>query len=135
MSPPSPIRVLIVDDNDDLAGMLALLFGHEPDIFCVGRIPSADTLLATIERETPAVVILDLTMPGLCPMDAMAESCERFPDTRFVVLSGYDDQARVDEAVARGAWGFVAKDGDVNRVTAAVRAVSMGQVFLKTGDA
>jgi two-component system, NarL family, response regulator DesR len=124
------ISVLVVDDSDDLASMLILLIGDEPDMTCIGRLPSADALLDTVAQKKPDVVLLDLTMPGRDPLDAMAESSARSPESRVIVLSGYDDPARVDQALDRGAWGFVSKNGDLQAILTAIRTVASGDLYV-----
>lgn len=114
--------VLVVDDSDDLATMLAMLIDCEADLTCVGQLASADALVDTIAEKQPDVVVLDLTMPGRDPLTAMDEAVVRFQGTRFVVLSGHDDPARVQDATRRGASGYVAKSADVDRILAAIRA-------------
>jgi DNA-binding NarL/FixJ family response regulator len=123
-------RVLVVDDSDDLAAMLAVVLDAEPDLECSGRLPSADDLAGALAEQKPDVVLMDLTMPGRDPMEAMADASARFPESRFVVLSGYDDPRRVDDAVSRGAWGFVSKHGDIDKLLGAIRAVAGGRVYL-----
>lgn len=127
-------RILVVDDSDDLASMLSVLLGGEPDMECAGRLSSADALAGVLAERRPDVVLMDLTMPGRDPLDAMADASARFPESRFIVLSGYDDPRRVDEAVDRGAWGFVSKHGDMEKLLGAIRAVASGQVYLGLPD-
>ena len=71
------------------------------------------------------------TSPGNAA--ATAELSERAPSCRVIVHSGYDDQSRVDEAVAAGAWGFVSKHGDPQTLFAAIRRVHAGEVVIATG--
>jgi len=127
------ITVLVVDDSDDLAGVLEAVIGIESDMMFAGRLASADDLLERVAADPPAVVLLDLTMPGRDPMDAMREASARFPQTRFLIMSGYDDKERIDEAMSAGAWGFITKHGDVDAVIAAVRVVASGTVYLSGG--
>ena len=123
--------VLIVDDNDDMALMLQHLVGGEKDLACVGRLDRADALLETIAEKSPKIVLMDLTMPGRNPLVVMQEAGPKFPETRFVVLSGYDDPQYIDEALDHGAWGFVSKTGDIPAILAAIRAVAAGKVSVK----
>jgi DNA-binding NarL/FixJ family response regulator len=126
-----PISVIVVDDNADFVSMLATLIDGESDMVCAGTLASADTLLETVVEIKPDVVLLDLTMPGRKPLDAVAEASQRVPDSRIIVLSGYDDQATVDRAVDQGAWGFVSKHGDVPDILRSIRAVAAAQMYLK----
>ena len=124
--------ILIVEDSSDLAAVFAMTIDREPDMMCLGKLACADTLLDAIADKKPDVTLLDLTMPGRDPLEAMAEAAIRFPSCRFVVVSGYDDPAVVDEAVSRGAWGFVSKHGDPQMILAAIRAVVAGEFYLQT---
>lgn len=123
--------VLVVDDNDDMAFMLQHLIGNEADLEFVGRLANADALMETIGAKMPRIVLMDLTMPGRSPMEAMKEASAKFPESRFVVISGYDEPKRVDEAVDNGAWGFVSKMGDIPAILKAIRTVAAGDVYLK----
>jgi DNA-binding NarL/FixJ family response regulator len=122
--------VLCVDDNPDVAEVLAAAVDAEDDMRSVGVLASADALCDEIESRRPDVVLVDLTMPGRPPVEAIEEAAARFPTARAVVVSGYDDPATVDEAVTRGAWGFVSKSSGVDRMLDAVRAVARGEAFL-----
>lgn len=126
-----PISVLVVDDNADLASMLVNLINGEPDMVCTGALGSADKLLDTIVEIKPDVVLLDLTMPGRKPLDTVAEASQRAPDSRIIVLSGYDDPATMDRAMDQGAWGFVSKHGNMSDILRSIRTVAAGQFHLK----
>lgn len=126
-----PISVLVVDDNADLMSMLATLVDGEPDMVCAGTLASADKLLDTIMEIKPDVVLLDLTMPGRDPLDAVAEASQRAPDSRIIVLSGYDDQTTMDRAVDEGAWAFVSKHGDMLNILRSIRTVAAAHTYLK----
>lgn len=117
------IRVLVVDDNDDLASALAMVIEDEPDMTCVHRLNSADELLVALEKHKPNVVLLDLNMPGKEPMEALGEAATQYPSVRTIVLSGYQDPALVDSALDKGAWSFVCKSGDIGEILNSVRSV------------
>lgn len=127
------ISVLCVDDNRDLADMLRAFIDGEPDMRCAGLVDSADGLTELVANTKPDVLILDLSMPGRCPIETLRELSEQAPTCRVIVHSGYDDQSRVDEAVAAGAWGFVSKHGDPQTLFAAIRRVHAGEVVIATG--
>jgi DNA-binding NarL/FixJ family response regulator len=117
------IRVLLVDDNDDLAEALAMIIEDEPDMTCVHRLNSADELMPTLDKHRPDVVLLDLSMPGRDPLDALGEASSAFPDVRIIMLSGYQDPALMDTALERGAWSYVCKSGDIAEILKSVRTV------------
>lgn len=126
----NPIRVLCVDDSPDLADVIAATLNAEDDLKSVGVLMSADNLCEEVTARGADVVLIDLTMPGRDPLDAIGEMIERCPDSRAVVMSGYDDKATIDAAMDRGAWGFVSKHSDITQMLKAIRAVSQGSVFI-----
>ena len=129
----SRVSVLVVDDNPDLASALARLLEDEPDLACAGVAHDADDLPGVIARSSPAVVLLDRTMPVRDPLEAMAEAAIQFPQCRFIVVSGYDDPSDVDQALDHGAWGFVSKASEHSLLLAAIRSVAAGEIFCRRG--
>lgn len=125
------IRVLCVDDNADLAEVYATVIDAEDDMESVGVLGSADTMCAIIGEKSASVALVDLTMPGKSPLEAIEEAAKTQPGCRVIVISGYDDKDTVDDALQRGAWGFVSKHGEMETVLKAIRAVARGEVFLE----
>jgi DNA-binding NarL/FixJ family response regulator len=129
------IRVLFVDDNQDLSTVLRMVIDAEPDMLCVGSLASADHLVAEVRRlctKAPApttdaathlVVILDATMPGKDPVEAMSELAAAFPHVQTIIYSGHDDPRFIDRAIDAGAWQYVSKREEPAALTRAVREV------------
>ncbi|HEX8875503.1 MAG TPA: response regulator [Phycisphaerales bacterium] len=125
--PARPISVLCVDDNRHLAEALRIAFEHAGFVWR-GWLPGAEVLAATVRKEGPAVVILDIDMPGRSPFDALEELVEVCPDCRAVVFSGHVRHDLIDRAFAAGAWGYVSKsDGEV-ALMQAVREVCRNEI-------
>jgi len=125
------IRVLCVDDNPDLADVYASVIDAEDDMESVGVLGSADAMCATIREKGASVALVDLTMPGKPPLEAIEEASKEQPECRVIVISGYDDSKTVSDALERGAWGFVSKHGEMETVLKAIRTVAGGEVFLE----
>jgi len=125
-----PIKVLCVDDNPAVAGMLSLSLELEPGFEHVGTLHRADDLLKAVLEHRPHVVLLDVSMPGRDPFESLAEVAATCPDTRVIVFSGFEDREMVDRAIEAGAWGYLAKDSTAQEVFAAVRRVSQGHFVL-----
>lgn len=118
------IRVLCVDDWPDLAKMLSRLISVEDDMDCVGVLHSATDLVNEVRSLEPDIVILDLSMPGPSPIDALRELAEQVPTCRVIAHTGYDDKetrARVRDA---GGWELVAKNGRSEEILDAIRRVA-----------
>ncbi len=127
------IRVLCVDDSRDITEVLKMVIDAEPDMECVGCLASADNLIAEARRmsttpsnssPTPLVMILDASMPGKNPLQAMRELAAALPWVRTIIYSGHDDKAFTDLAFAAGARGCVSKCEDPIAITQAVREVA-----------
>jgi DNA-binding NarL/FixJ family response regulator len=125
-----PIRLLVVDDSRDLLDVLRLTVRREPDIEVVGALESADRVLEVLGECGADVVLIDLTMPGKPPLEAVREVGERFPAVRTVVYSGYDDAETVRQAAEAGARGFASKHHDLQTVLDIVRRVAGGETVL-----
>lgn len=129
-TPRDRITVLFVDDNPDVTAMFSLAASREKDLHCVGTLCEADGLVDAVRRLQPQVVILDLTMPGHDPYEALRDLHQEVPDARVIVFSGYDDDQTVDRAIEAGAWGFVSKHHDPKSVFNAIRQVAAGETIL-----
>lgn len=123
----STIRVLVVDDNRDIREMLGMLIDVEADMSCAALLSSADTLLDSIIEHEAHVVLLDLKMAGKDPLEALSEATQTCPNTKTIVLSGYDDPETIHEASERGAWGFICKDVEPDTVISTIRRVYNGE--------
>jgi two-component system, NarL family, invasion response regulator UvrY len=115
------ISVLCVDDNADLMLVLTMLIASEDDMKSVGSLGSADDLVAAVEKLKPDVVMLDLTMPGRPPLDALRELSATAPETRVIAFSGHDDRQTVGQAIDAGACGLVSKHSNPADIISAIR--------------
>ena len=115
------IRVLLAEDNGDLAAAVRELLQVEPDIEVVGVIEDAAALERSVRELEVHVVILDLNLSGGSSVPAMQSVRQDRPGTGVVVYSGYD-RADISAALpALGASEFVSKSGEVTDLIDAVR--------------
>lgn len=124
------VKVLCVDDNPDLGRLYRVVIDAQAGMECVGCLDSADGLVGEVRRTGAEVVLIDLTMPGKDPFEAIRELAAAVPSARAIVFSGLDDAATVDRAVEAGAWGYLSKSREIQDVVAAIRRVSAGEVCL-----
>lgn len=118
------IKILVVDDSADLAAMWRITVDAEPDMQCVGLLESADHLASSVEALRPDVVLLDLTMPGKNPLDALREVTQRGGRTRVLVNSGHTDAVITDAAIDAGAVDVICKSEEISTILAAIRRVA-----------
>jgi DNA-binding NarL/FixJ family response regulator len=128
--PTPPLRLLIVDDQPLIRRGLSMMLATEPGIEIVGQ--AADGLEA-IEQALathPDVVVMDLQMPRASGVVATREITAKLPATQVVVLTTYDDDELVFEAIRAGAQAYLLKDAPEDEVLATVRAVHRGEARL-----
>jgi len=126
----APIRVLIVDDHGvvrrGLRGFLDLL----DDIDVVGE---AENGLDAVEKAAvlrPDVILMDLIMPQLDGLSAIAQIKHAQPEIEIVALTSFIEEEKVTTALEAGASGYLLKDADADDVAAAVRAAHNGEIHL-----
>jgi len=124
------IRVLIADDHPlMLAGIRATL-EHDDDIELVGEARSAPEVIGLIERRRPAIVLMDLRMPGVSGVELIERIRHQSPEVKIVVLSACDDRPTIDSALAAGANAYALKSANTLDLASLLRQVSGGTVFL-----
>lgn len=126
----SRIGVLLVDDHAMLRAGMKLLIGAQPDLEVVGEAGSLRDAVELARKLNPAVVTLDLTMPGGGGIDGVAKVLAASPKSRVLVLTMHDDPAYVRSALALGAAGYIVKSAADTELIGAIRAVARGRVFV-----
>lgn len=102
------LRVLIVDDNEDVRGLLRIAFGRA-GIDVVGAASDFREALALAQHDQPQVVLLDVNLPEVPGLDVLPQILERCPQTRVVMFSAQCSPNVIETATARGAVGFIEK--------------------------
>lgn len=116
-------RVLLVDDAAEVADVYSRLLNRSADLECVGTRDTADELEAAIAALAPDVLVIDLTMPGRPPLEAIASVAARFPACCILAFSGHDDPQTRERVLDAGAWALVAKDYDPKRLLEEIRRI------------
>ncbi len=104
-------RVLIVDDDDRLRDVLSLYLDFEDGLAVAGTAGDAEEATALAPTLRPDAIVLDYHMPGVDGIDAIPMLRDALPGVRIVMFSADDDRRACDEAMARGATGYVTKNG------------------------
>jgi DNA-binding NarL/FixJ family response regulator len=125
------IRVLIADDHPVFLGGLEALLSATPGIEVVGRATSGNEVLSSVPALRPHVVVLDLNMPGPGGIATIRELTARSP-ARVLVLTMYDDDSLVFDAVRAGALGYVLKGAHPDEIVLGVEAVARGEAVFGT---
>jgi DNA-binding NarL/FixJ family response regulator len=126
------IRLVVVDDQSLVRLGLRTLFESEPDVELVGEAADGREGLETIRRVVPDVVLMDIRMPildGLAALRGVAAD-PRLGDVRVIMLTTFELDEYVFEALRAGASGFVLKDAEPEELVRAVRVVADGGSLL-----
>jgi len=123
---PTKISVLIVDDHTIVREGLKELIGAASDMKVVGEAENGRNALREAKRLLPQVVVLDLAMPLLNGIETTRRLREGFPATKVLILSTYDDDREVQQALEAGASGFLIKGTACADLLEAIREVFKG---------
>jgi len=121
------IRVLIVDDHKVVRDGMRFLLDQEPDIEVVGQCDNGLDAVRTVATLLPAVVLLDLLMPGLDGLAALRRIKADSPATQVVILTSYTGEEHMFDAIKAGATSYLLKTGGAAEVIEAVRAADRGE--------
>ncbi len=124
------ISLVLVDDHPMVRTGIATLLGSTPDIRVVGLAGDGEQAVAEVAVQAPDVVLMDLSMPGVDGVEATRRIHESHPEVKVVVLTSFSDRARVGDALAAGAVGYLLKDCEPTDLLAAVRSAAAGHVPL-----
>ena len=126
------IRVLIVDDHPVVLEGLHTMLSTDRNIEVVGEACDGAEAVAMVEEKEPNVVLMDIRMPNMDGVQATRRIKHQSPSTAVLVLTMYDTDAYVVDAVRAGASGYLLKDATREMVLDTIRAVNSGATLIKT---
>jgi two-component system, NarL family, response regulator NreC len=132
-SGPSPLSVLIVDDHAVVRRGVRALLEHQPAFRVVAEAGDVPGALEAVRAHQPALVVLDIHLPGEPSLPAIARMKQISPRTRFLVLTMYDDPMFARHALEAGATGYVLKEAAPLELISALHAVAAGKGYLHPG--
>jgi DNA-binding NarL/FixJ family response regulator len=121
----SMIRVLAVDDHPLFREALAALLGSQPGIKVVAEAASGREAIQQFRTHQPDITLMDLQMPGMNGLDAMAAIRNEFPDARIIILTTYESD--VKNAMNGGARAYLLKTQLDKELLGTIRAVHAGK--------
>ena len=120
-------RVLIADDQNLFRSGLARLLAEDPRINLVGQAVDGADAVAKVATLKPDVVLMDLKMPKLDGVEATRQIVTDWPEVRVVILSTFDADSYVLQALRAGASGYVLKDSEAEAIASSIMAVIAGE--------
>ncbi|MFI1648553.1 response regulator [Streptomyces avidinii] len=130
VSPGAPIRVFLLDDHEVVRRGLRDLLDAEPDIEVVGEASGAEQALARGPALRPDVAVLDVRLPDGDGITVCRELRSRMPELACLMLTSFDDEEALLDAIMAGAAGYVLKQIKGSDLVSAVRTVATGQSML-----
>ncbi|MFF9009756.1 response regulator [Streptomyces goshikiensis] len=129
-SAEAPVRVFLLDDHEVVRRGLHDLLDAEPDIEVVGEASTAEQALARGPALRPDVAVLDIRLPDGDGITVCRELRSRMPDLACLMLTSFDDEDALLDAIMAGAAGYVLKQIKGSDLVSAVRTVATGQSML-----
>ena len=124
--PHTPIKVAIVEDERDIRECLCLLVSGTDGYVCSGSYRTMEEALDKIARQMPDVVLSDIGLPGISGIDGVRALKQRFPDLLVLMLTVYDDDDRIFDAMCAGACGYLLKKTPPARLLESLREAVAG---------
>jgi DNA-binding NarL/FixJ family response regulator len=129
----SVIRLLLVDDQSLICQGLKAMLEPEPDLQVVGTADNGETAIERVAALQPNLVLMDVRMPVMDGRAATRIITQQFPDIKVLVLSTFDDDQYIADAIRAGAKGYLLKDMPYEELGQAIRFVHRGYTQMGPG--
>jgi DNA-binding NarL/FixJ family response regulator len=129
-SPAKPIRVLLADDHVMVRTGIRALLEQLPQVTVIGEARDGREALEMMKAHQPDVVLLDISMPGLNGLQALARMNKDFPQVRVIILSEKDEDEYVWQALKSGASGYVHKGAPATELQTALDSALHGKTYI-----
>ncbi|MFZ5644829.1 MAG: response regulator [Bacillota bacterium] len=124
------VRVMLVDDHTVVREGLKVLLESEEGIEIVGEADRGENVLEVAAATNPQVVIMDLRLQKMSGVEVTRILSEKFPDIKVIILSMYDEEDMVIQALKAGATGYVLKRAGVEELVKAIRLAARDETYL-----
>jgi DNA-binding NarL/FixJ family response regulator len=122
--------VLLVDDHKIMRDGIKAILGRSEEFRVVGEAETGTDAVQFVKRLRPAMVLMDIGLPGLNGVETTAEILRHHPECKIIILSMYDDENSVVSAIRSGARAFILKKASDNDLLEALRVVARGGAYL-----
>ncbi len=127
----NPIRLILVDDQALFREGLRILLSQNPRLEIVAEAANGEEAIATAKLHVPDIILMDLRMPRLNGVEATRQITRELPETRVIVLTTFEDDDEVYEAITAGATGYLLKASPSERVIEAIELTAKGESFIE----
>lgn len=127
------IKLLLVEDQTIVRASLKRLLDAQPDLQVVGEAENGQVALDRLATLKPDIVLMDVRMPVMDGVTATKLICDRFPQTKVLILTTFDEDEYIAQAMEFGATGYLLKDTPAADLAHAIRTVYQGYTQLAPG--
>ncbi|MBV6394083.1 MAG: Response regulator protein VraR [Anaerolineales bacterium] len=124
------MKILLCDDQAVIRDGLEMLLTLEKDFQVVGSAQDGQEAVELAAKKQPDLILMDLKMPGMNGIEATREIRKKFPAIKILVLTTYDEDEWVFDAIRAGASGYLLKDTPRQKIVEAIRGTAVGKSFL-----
>jgi DNA-binding NarL/FixJ family response regulator len=124
------MKILLCDDQTVIRDGLEMLLNLEKDFQVVGLAEDGAEAVELAAKKKPDLILMDLKMPIMNGIEATRLICAKFPDIKILVLTTYDDDEWVFDAIRAGASGYLLKDTSRQKIVEAIRGTMEGKSFI-----
>jgi DNA-binding NarL/FixJ family response regulator len=125
-----PVKILIVDDHPIMRVGIAALISSSKEMECVGQAGTGEEAIQQHAALKPDVTLMDLRLPGISGVETIRRIRQRAPDARIIVLTTYEGDEDIHQAMEAGASGYLVKGLPQEMLVSAVRRVHAGGRYL-----
>ena len=130
MKTTNPMRVLIADDHPVVREGLVALINRRPDMVVVAEVSNGREAVEQFLRHRPDVALLDLRMPEMDGVEAIAAIRQKIPTARLIVLTTFDEDEDIYRGLRAGAKAYLLKDAPRDDLLKCIRGVHQGQTII-----
>lgn len=124
------IKILIADDQELLRQSLEIVLGSKENMALTGSVENGMEVLDSVQQEMPDVILMDIRMPKMDGVQCTKVIKERYPQIKIIILTTFDDDEYVFNALKNGASGYLLKGVSVDELVSAVETVYGGQAMI-----
>jgi len=127
------VRIVLVEDHTILREGLRALLTADPNFEIIGEAADGRAAVRFVEKQTPDLILMDLSMPRMTGMDAIREIKKRYPQTKIIALTVHKTEEYLRTTLQAGADGYVLKDATHEELMMAIQSVLKGKTYLSPG--